>query len=263
MGWVYGSLTIGLFGLNFKTRSRLARWLLGISRKNTVQRKECQVQSRREFRDQYLIRSISKNWVRRNTQNILERVSQKSEQNINIKCQLLFLRGWCEIFNKNWFQEPETLAVKVRWGWVGLNNSGYGWDGARLSGVILLALAMKSSAVLPANRYQAGQGTLISQQIASVTSCSYPVDCPSFWPLTSLDGVCNAFHFLKCSIMLLLLSPPSLLTAHSPQHLDWSCKIVVHHTLSWTFPWALHKPSGSSIYPRSMSWLSITNSLIL
>lgn len=48
---------------------------------------------RREFRDQYLIRSISKNWVRRNTQNILERVSQKSEQNINIKCQLLFLRG--------------------------------------------------------------------------------------------------------------------------------------------------------------------------
>ena len=96
------------------------------------------------------------------------------------QCQLLFLRGWCEIFNKNWFQEPGTLAVKIRWGWVGVNNSGYGWDGARLSGLILLVLAMKSSAVLPANRYQAGQGTLISQQITSVTSCSYPVDCPSF-----------------------------------------------------------------------------------
>lgn len=76
--------------MNFKTRSRLERWLLGISRRNAVQIKECQVQSRREFRDQYLIRSVNKNWVRRNTQNILERVSQKSEQNVNINVSYCF-----------------------------------------------------------------------------------------------------------------------------------------------------------------------------
>ena len=110
---------------------------------------------------------------------------------------------------------------------------------------------MKSSVVLPANRYQAGQGTLISQQIASMIYCSYPMDFPSF--LTSEF----TWRFVQLIPFPKVLS--HVLSSVSTFSVDCSfsaafgvkSKIVVPHMLSWTFPWALH------IYPWNMSWLYI------